>query len=339
MVVCYPADLDPGQMVVLKTHQGGGAWNGGEFGWTIPSPENVEGDPIDISGFNDGKRLAHRLGSRFGQDCSYPIIEPNSGNLGNSSIRQGLNTRFGMYEDLFMGSSYPNFDSLPSAPNVINYPRDDELTLVKSGQCELDEDAPNPSDGVWNSTECGSDNGAGSDQQPSTYSRTAYNNVFHGTHAGLPGMSSIRADYYDWELSSAQLAVNTIDPANIHNDESQCVIGGNKKYVGANGNQNSCRLLNGEPFDVDFNGFAVPVDTTDEYKRRELFVAAIPNCADLSEKEINVPQVGGKWVKFFLTEHVNRPGAGEGLNVYAEFIEEVTDRDDEHFRQVIQLYE
>lgn len=341
MIVCYPEDLNPGQMVVLKTHSGGGAWTGGEFGWTIPSTEAVEGDPIDTSGFNDKKRLAHRLGSIYGQGCSSPIVEPKSGNLGNSSIRQGLNTRFGMYEDQFTSSDYPDLDSLPSAPNVIDYPRGDDLTLVKGGECELDEDAPNPSNGVWNFTECGNINGAAPDQQPSTYSRTAYNNVFH---AGLPGPSSIRVDYYNWEVGSppgldnpAEIATAAND--NIHNDESQCILGGNKKYVGINGNQNSCRMLNSDPFDVDFNGFVVPVDTTDEYKRRELFVAAIPNCADLSEKEINVPQVGGKWVKFFLTEHVDRPGAGEGLNVFAEFMGEVIQTDDEHFKKVIQLYE
>ena len=389
MIVCYPADLNPGQMVVLKTHSGGGAWTGGEFGWTIPDTVAVDKDPIDTSGFNDGKLLAHRLGSIYGQGCSPPTVWPKSGNLGNSSIRQGINTRFGMYEGQFTGSDYPDLESLPSAPNVIGYPRDDNLTLVKGGECELDEGAPNPSNGVWNFTEChsvddfivitadlivagvqytivttgdtnfitigaadsepgtifiatGVGTGTGTvrgtvvavDQQPSTYSRTAYNNVFHGGDSGIPGTSSIRADYYDWELSSSQLAVNTIAPADIHNDESQCVLGGNKKYVGENGNQNSCRMLNGEPL-----ASATYVDDDDSDKRRELFVAAIPNCADLSEKEINVPQVGGKWVKFFLTEHVDRPGSGEGLNVYAEFIEEVIDKDDEHFEKVIQLYE
>ena len=335
MIVCYPADLNPGQMVVLKTHSGGGAWTGGEFGWTIPDTVAVDKDPIDTSGFNDGKLLAHRLGSIYGQGCSPPTVWPKSGNLGNSSIRQGINTRFGMYEGQFTGSDYPDLESLPSAPNVIGYPRDDNLTLVKGGECELDEGAPNPSDGVWDFTECGNINGAAPDQQPSTYSRTAYNNVFH---AGLPGPSSIRVDYYDWELSSSQLAVNTIDITKIHNDESQCIID-KKKYVGENGNQNSCRMLNGKPFAVDSKGFAVPVDKEDEYKRRELFVAAIPNCADLTKKEVNIPQVGGKWVKFFLTEHVDRPGSGEGLNVFAEFMGEVIQTDDEHFKKVIQLYE
>ena len=400
MIVCYPNELNPGEMVVLKTHTGG-PWSGGEFGWTVPSAVNVELDPVDISGFNEGSRLAHRLGSIYGQDCSYPIVEPKSGNLGNSEIRQGLNTRFGMYEGQFSDYEYEDLKSLPSAPNVIDYPRDDDLTIIKSGECKFDENAPNPSDGDWDVTECHSVNdlivitanlivagvkyrivtagtteftligaddnepdttftatgvgtGTGTafamNQQPSTYSKTGFDDIFHEGETVPTDM--IRADYYIWEVGTPPLldnpavnpplldnpAVNTLAVDDFHNSESQCVID-KKKYVGINGNKNNCRMLNSAPFDEDTNVNEVWVDTKDEYKRRELFVAVVNDCATLSEKEVNVPQAGGKWAKFFLTEHVDRPGAGEGLNVFAEFMGYVVQTDDEHFKKVIQLYE
>ena len=352
MIVCDPGDLDPGDMVVLKTHQGG-SWEGGSFGWLAPNPDPVvkpdgEEDPIDVSDFNEKQLLAHRLGSRFGAACSPPIVEIKTGNLGNSAIRQGLNTRFGMYDDFF--KDYEDFESLPSAPNVIDYPRDDQQTDdTKPDDCELADLHPPTSNGHWDVTECGTENGKSAPgkplQQPSTYSRTAYNRVFLGVNGGggFPGdltNESARFDYYNYELGvppTVPPTVHSIDDEDIHNDESQCVLSGSK-YIGENGNQNSCRMLSSTPF-TD-----VPVDTGDDYKRRELFVAVVPNCDDLGNvgedgKFIDIAEVGGKWVKFFLTEHVDKPGGGEGLNVFAEFMEEVTERKGEHFRVVIQLYE
>ena len=361
MIVCDPGGLTSGDMVVLKTHQGG-SWEGGSFGWLAPNSdiaEDADGvvDPIDISDFNEKRLLAHRLGSRFGQACSPPIVEIKTGNLGNSAIRQGLNTRFGMYDDFFDSSDYPDFKSLPSAPNVIDYPRDDDQTDdTKPDDCELAGLHPPVTNGVWNVTECGDENippGNPDIQQPSTYSRTAYNKVFHEINGSLPDeltTASIRFDYYNWEVGTPPgldlenpAEISTIANDNIHNDESQCILSG-KKYIGENGNQNSCRMLKSDPFDVDPRGDDVWVDEFDEYKRRELFVAVVPNCEDLGNsgedgKFINIPQVGGKWMKFFLTEHVDKPGGGEGLNIFAEFMEEVTEREDEHFRKVIQLYE
>jgi len=140
-----------------------------------------------------------------------------------------------------------------------------------------------------------------------------------------------RLQYYNWELATlGNLPENTLTVTNLHNNETQC--NDNGKGVGNNPN---CRMLNGEPFvTADY------VDDTDEHKRRELFVTAVECIANdvKSNSVLNIAEIDGRWLKFFMTEHVDHPGGG-GLEIYAEFIEEVTDRDDEHFRLMVQLYE
>jgi hypothetical protein len=81
------------------------------------------------------------------------------------------------------------------------------------------------------------------------------------------------------------------------------------------------------------------VDINNIHKRRELFVSAIACIANDvgSNSIINVEEVGGRWMKFFMTEHVSP--ATDGVTIYAEFVEEVEQSDDEHFKRVIQLYE
>lgn len=318
MIICDPAEggapLNPGEIVILKEHQSGEQWGPGTFGWLIPT--KVAKDPDDDS-LNSNKLLAHRLGSIYGQECAPPIVEVRPGDIGMWP-RRGLNTRFGIYDHMDETANFP------SAPNVIDYPRDDNLTNEDGGECEASDERFGS--GIWNVTECHTD--PAQPQQPSTYSKADFNSTFHGP--GVPAMAS-RNEYYTWELSAINnLPANTIALADLHGNETQCADDGK----GA-GNNPNCRMLNGKPFiTADF------VDDSDEHKRRELFVAAVA-CVENNVKSnsvLNMEEIDGKWMRFFMTEHVDHPGGG-GLDVYAEFIEEVTDTEDEHFKKVIQLYE
>lgn len=314
MMICDPSEngdaLNPGEMVKLKEHQAGSQWGPGTFGWL--NPTEVAEDPDDDN-LSENKLLAHRLGSIYGQKCSPPIVEIKPGSIANWP-RWGLNTRFGIYERITETANFP------SAPNVINYPRDDNLTSNSSGEC--DESSDRFGSGIWGISECHADTALPA-QQPSTYSKDDFNANFHKNKL-VPSMET-RNQYYKWELSTlGNLAINSV--VDLHADETQC----NDK-----GKPNSCRMLEGEPFNT-----ANFVDDTDIHKRRELFVAAVACVANevKSNSVINLDEVGGKWMRFFMTEHVDHPGGG-GLNVYAEFIEEVTGKEDEHFKKVIQLYE
>jgi hypothetical protein len=82
-------------------------------------------------------------------------------------------------------------------------------------------------------------------------------------------------------------------------------------------------------------------DEDNEHNRRELFVAAVA-CQTHGVKSnsiLNMAEIDGKWLKFHMTENIPGPNSDGGVTIVAEFIEEVTDKDDEHFRKVIQLYE
>ncbi len=314
IIICDPSEngdaLNPGQMVKLKEHQTGDQWGPGTFGWLMPT--EVAEDPDDDS-LNENRLLAHRLGSIYGQKCSPPIVKVKPGAIANWP-RWGLNTRFGIYENINESEYFP------SAPNVIDYPRDDNLTSNPSGEC--DDSSSRFGSSIWDISECHSDTTLPA-QQPSSYSKADFNTNFHKGKL-VPAMAT-RNQYYSWELSIiGNLAINTV--ANLHADETQC----NDK-----GKPNSCRMLQGTPFNT-----ANFVDDADTHKRRELFVAAVACIANnvKANSVINLDEVGGKWMRFFLTEHVDHPGGG-GINVYAEFIEEVTGKDDEHFKKVIQLYE
>lgn len=326
MMICDPSEggpaLNPGEMVKLKAQTSPNApWIRGNFGWL--TPKYVDEDPIDSS-LNGNRLMGHRLGSRFGMPCDPPIVTTNPGQK-QGWTRWGLNTRFGIYAH---NQFRNNKKEYPSAPNVIDYPRDDTIHPV-----------PTPpgnrfGTGVWNDTE------TGYEDRPSVFGKDDnnppgipnYNSHFHPTHdaAGtIPDMTT-RLQYYNWEMS---------DPANIpaiisifdpHDDEEQCVQSGQQNQ--------QCRMLNGTPF----SGGIDEIDITNQYNRRELFVAAVAcNTIGVRGKmTIDMDEVDGKWMRFLMSEHVTPPNTpNEGITIHAEFIEEVTDKEDEHFKTVIQLYE
>lgn len=312
LFICDPAeggdDLEPGEMVALHEQGPGTTWGPGTFGWLVPD---------ELSGLNGNQLLSHRLGSIGGQDCT-DEIEVLGGQIAQWP-RWGLNTRFGIYAR----AEHRNNPDFPSAPNVVDYPQDDNLTIQNSGQCEPS--AERFGNGHWNVTEC-HPNPTQADQQPSTFSRNDYNSNYHAS--AVPNMSS-RFEYYNWEISaSGSLPNNSLSAGDIHGDEQQCT-----------GNANSsCRLLNGNPNSLS----PIPsyIDSIDEYKRRELFVGLVACQANnvKANSVLNVKQTGVKWARFFLTEHVSPPSGPSGVTIHAEFIEEVPDEDG-HFKKVIQLYE
>lgn len=312
MMICDPDEggdpLSPGDMVDLKEQKDSSKlWGPGFFGWLIPSKENSD-DPGD-GGLSGNRLLARRLGSKYGQRCDPPIVEPNPGNKGNWP-RWALNTRFGLYQHGFFRGS--NKSDYPSAPNIIDYPRDDKIHPV---QQPLGNRFGN---GEWIVTE------VGYEDRPSVFSRTDYNTHFNPGAAALTMIT--RLQYYNWEMAG-NLAVNNF-PGPLHAEETQCDEFGSHTQ--------ECRMLNGLPFP------GAAQDPDNEFKRRELFVAMVPcvtNGIKGGTKPFNLDDAGGKWAKFLMTEHIPPPSAGEGIKVVAEFIDYVEQRDDEHFKTVIQLYE
>ena len=316
LFICDPTegggpDLIPGQMVVLHEQGGPSApWSPGTFGWLQPTKDVNDDDPND-DGLTSNKLLAYRLGSKYGQECT-STIEVKGGQIANWP-RWGLNTRFGLYKR----PEYRN-EFFPSAPNVVDYPRDDNLTLIDSGEC-------GPSgqrfgNTQWLNTECA--------DQPSTYSWADYNSNYHGDVGTDHGS---RLEYYNWELEPlVNLPENKMDNADLHDNEEQCLAGDDK----------ACRMLFGDPNLLNI----VPntIDYDDSYKRRELFVGVVACAAnDVKANSIlNIEEVGAKWMRFFMTEHVSPPSTPSGgVTIHAEFVDEVIEDEDEHFKKIIQLYE
>ncbi|MEA1988525.1 MAG: pilus assembly protein TadG-related protein [Pseudomonadota bacterium] len=315
MFICDPAEfgspLTPGQMVSLHEQGPGSPWGNGTFGWLAPTKDLNDADPNDDS-LTSNKLLAYRLGSIYGQMCS-STIEIKGGQIAQWP-RWGLNTRFGLY-------NRPEHESefFPSAPNVVDYPRDDNLTLLESGECGASTERFGNTQ--WLSTECA--------DQPTTFAKTDYNSHYHEGGV-VPAMDS-RLEYYNWELDPlVNLPVNNMAVTDLHDDELQCDDTSKDK---------ACRMLDGDPRSLE----SVPdtIDDDDLYKRRELFVGSIACAANDvgAGDEFNIEEAGVKWMRFFLTEHVSPPSGSEGVTIHAEFIEEVTDIEDEHFKKVIQLYE
>jgi len=110
------ADLrDPvnaGRMIVLKEPQGGGSWAPGNFG--LLSLPDGSGGANDIEG---------ALASVEPEDCYSIEVETAQGSKTNK-VKDGINARFDR-----PGNSWPY-----PAPNVINFPRDDEIIADDSVQ-------------------------------------------------------------------------------------------------------------------------------------------------------------------------------------------------------------
>ena len=338
--VCDPfegdptVNLQPGEMVLFHT-QGDPAVNGG-FGWLMPgySKDDLWDDGL---GPNSNELFYRRLGSIWPLDCGSPIVTINTGDMSNPT-GDAINTRFGLYPQAFNFNAAKNVTSFPSAPNVVDYPRDAGMTVSTDV------------DGAGNAVDCeasGAIHGAGTwggslcntapEIQPSTFTRNDYDLNFHDGNFVDSTSTESRYDIYHRELNS-DLPVSSIATDELQSTECQCDIKG--RSFGPGCTPNACRMSAGEP-DVAPNP-DIPdayVGLDDAHERRELFLAMVA-CSEVdfgaSNKVIDLAATNTKWARFFLTEHVGNPS---DAMVYAEFIEEVTDKEDRHFKKVIQLYE
>lgn len=349
MMICDPSDDDDnpsphvmsiGEQVILKKQQGN-TWEPGNFGFLEPlGPVPDPDDPDYPNGdtLNGNKALAAGLAQVRTPTCSPPQVTTNPGDKGLYP-RLGLNTRFGLYAQMFAGHDH----EYPSAPNVIDYPRDDLLTTNPDAQfgCPGTGCSSDPTI-AWLETE--------NEARPSTFGisddnnspdRTDYNEAFHG---GSGPTNLTRFGYYQYELGAASEgdgwdrdetpptrieSLPAINPALVLDaDEQQC---------GNNSLHKDCKLLSGDPQTVDTVEEGLP-------SRRILYVAML-RCNELgitgTTKDINVLE-HGQFVKFFLTEHVLPPGGGaeDKVDIYAEYLGPVNDRErQELVHTVIQLYE
>ncbi len=233
VLVCDPAEagepFQPGQMVVMK-EQGAGVWEPGNFGFLQPFKP--------ITG-NLNKDLSYQMANEDLGGCIEPYISTLTG--GKTSYgRYGLNTRFGIYDN----SVEDLKADFPPAPNVIDYPRDDNLTPaaelnVVSGMCTFPIDdkygdnantfsgAPYDALATTEVTGCASTYGLNSNLAGNTDADndgwtgagdpddtnpnlplappSFYNQAYHRGET-VPTFTS-RYEYYQWELG-----VNPVDP-------------------------------------------------------------------------------------------------------------------------------
>ncbi len=162
LMICNPAevspgvfdnskDLVPGQMVTLK-EQGAGTWQPGNFGFLKPFHEYTG---------QANKDLAIGMGSDE-PGCTTPFVSTNTGNV-SSYGRYGINTRFGIYDNSMKnaisdaaadaGEDIDEYKKkFAPAPDVIDYPRDNNLTDEASAselsKCDFTKDSDRFGDNV-----------------------------------------------------------------------------------------------------------------------------------------------------------------------------------------------
>jgi len=318
MMICDPyenspggweANLHAGDMVVLKKQQGD-TWAPGDFGFLLPRGED------DAVNDNGAKALGQYFADETKMRCTPPVVTTNPGGK-TQWARWGLNTRFGL-------KGGGNLDG-KSAPDVIDYPRDDIIVapdfITRFGN------------GVWNNTE--------DSTRPSTYSRDDYVTYYHGG-AHPAGSNLSRFDYYKWETDYDNWNWSS-DPVNTPSTPPSApdyhipafspppgvTINADERDCGPTANS-PCRIWNGAP---------PPGVTVGDPDRRVLTVAVL-ECGALGingKKTVQVTPPSG-WAKFFLTEHVEPPSSDTKVTVFGEYIGAVSP-EDENYHVYVQLYE
>ena len=336
LMICNPAEggapLVPGQMVYLKEQGGGGAWQPGNFGFLQPTP---------LTG-----QLNHDMAFAMasdGPDCSDPYVSTMTG-VNAAFPRHGLNTRFGIYNSPPFGPA--SKATYPPAPNVIDYPRDDNLTPPPASK------TGNP-----NARTCGFDPavrfgnnnlaGAGLQHTEDTECSASFSRMDYATnfHSGLT-VPDLRTRYetYQWELGfdpsmtkwdwmlETPPSTTRIPSLTGSVYDSDCFT------PSTNPAQQPCRIHDGDPETTQMDTSA-PVGLP---KRRIIYVTML-NCQALgitgNTPNIYIGPGTGEFAKFLLTEHVSSPQAG--VDIYAEFIGIVDENDELDYllRYQIQLYE
>jgi hypothetical protein len=368
-----PTDEDGGMTVghQYRIKLQSDSWVPGNFGFLAP-PENRDiVDPRNGHTLSGNQALAASLADETLRGCTPSTVSTQPGNR-VSWTRDGLNTRFGIYNAaLFMdgGSPHANY---AAAPNVVDYPRDHVFTDDRYGE-------------GWNVSSIDQNPPAGLDQHyiPSRYNPLEYYQAYHDTaatelHAELPAEPS-RYNFYQWELTGEVTPLTNEDHADWlteqgidcgdfgvncpgflldrdemyseHPDQPPIAVNAALPYLrlanscdandadSQDPKNKDCSLLDGEPLTQasDAEDRIAPL-------KRVLYVALI-NCDE------GMPLHGstsfdvlerGEFIKMFLTEHIQPPAGGpdEKVDVYTEYLGRVSDKERQKLiHTVIQLYE
>lgn len=388
--ICSPVDGAPdggmtvGQQVRIKMQKD--SWLPGNFGFLEP-PDIT--DPINGHTLSGNQALAAALANEKLVGCTPSVVTTEPGNM-IGWTRDGLNTRFGIYNaGLFMDNNNPH-PFYAAAPNVINYPRDREFE-DESGNLNMAEGRFGRG---WDFSVGG---GLPVEQNyvPSTYNQEEYFTTTQPSAATWPPTvgsfnmtTASRYNFYQWELSAAVTTIDetewlddasnncdsfpakcpsfnvTADPNardhmySVHPNQPPPVgVPLNNLRIASSCKKNDpdyadpknsdCTLLDGRPrnqIDGDSTNDNYPIGSA---QKRILYVAMV-DC-----QTAGMPLHGktsfdvlehGRFIKMFLTEHIQPPGGGsnEKTDVYAEYLGEVSKTDEKYqdlVHTAIQLYE
>jgi hypothetical protein len=380
--MCSADESDPdggmtvGRQVRIKMQKD--SWLPGNFGFLVPPDIN---NPINGHTLSGNQALAAALANEKLVGCTPSVVTTNPGNT-IGWTRDGLNTRFGIYNaGLFMDGANPH-PFYAAAPNVIDYPRDREFE-DKDGN--LDQAEGHYGRG-WSNTPIDIAPTPPMDQHyiPSAYSRGEYFTTTQPAASSWPPTvgsfdmtTASRYNFYQWELANTVTPLDEDDwtedgsnncdslQANCpsfnldrdlvysdHPNQPPPLLLPNLRLANScmeddddyqDPKNKDCTLLDGEPLqqvDNDTSNDTFPIGTA---QKRILYVAMI-NCSSMplhGKTSFDVLQIG-KFIKMFLTEHIQPPGGGptEKVDVYAEYLGPVNDEErQELIHTVIQLYE
>ena len=372
-----------GKQMLIKVQKDN--WAPGNFGF-LAIPDEIT-DPRNGHTLSGNQALAAALANEGLMDCDPSEVTTDPGNR-IGWTRDGLNTRFGIYNaGLFLDNGNPHA-AYAAAPNVIDYPRDREFTDGRYGQ------GWGQSVDVENIPPSGQLDAPVMDEHyiPSTYNPEEYYATYQEEGSTtLPvalGSNPNRYNFYQWELTGQVTDIDDddwledqalncdgtgdncpsfklerhlmYDPDNYNppgepNEGPQLPITqnqdldylrvarsckeGDPHYPKQGPETKNCTLLDGAPLDTAPSGpHRIP-------QKRILYVAEI-DCTDIplhGKTTFDVLE-HGRFIKMFLTEHIQPPGGGpeEKVDVYAEYLGPVKETDEKYqdlVHTVIQLYE
>lgn len=307
MMICDPAEdsslppLDVGDMIVLKEMTGpNSTWAPGSFGFLVPVNCLGPDGKSTCNGNEYKTEFENQLANESEIGCSPPYVSTDPGNF---IPIEPINSRFGI------GSTM----NRPAAPNVIDYPRDDNFLFGRYGDGNMldpvyDPTAPLPS----------------TLDELMQLSETQYRNYYFTSPIPAAQSKPTRYEHYLSEIGSGVLPSFTTSYVQDCQDVYESFPNNTNKLK-------DCRNLKGAP----------KTSHVGDENRRVLYVASL-NCKSQNIKgnvnKIYVPPPPAGWKRFFLTEHVEPPPSGDKVSYYAEYLGPVSESDG-NFDVIIQLYE